>query len=771
MSEQQQWTLVSTEQPPEWFIQLVKKYTLTSTGHYAAQLLWQRGIQDELHLAAFVNPQAYQPASPFEFEQEMLLAVQRLQLAREAGEKIAIWGDFDADGITSTAVLWDGLGQFFSQTTHLVYYIPNRLTESHGLNFQGIDNLAKQGCQLIVTCDTGSTNIKEITYAKQQLGIDIIVTDHHTLPEQHPPVTAIINPRYLPSTHQLFHLSGVAVAYKLVEALYQSLPNVPQQPLTDLLDLVAVGLIADLVQLSGDCRYLAQLGIQQLQADFKQPPNARRRPGVGRLLELCQKNGDRPTDISFGLGPRINAVSRIQGDASFCVELLTSHDHKRVNQLAEFTELANSRRKSLQKDVVQQVTQKLSQMDLSTTSVIVLTDAQWPVGVLGLVAGQVAQDTGRPTILLSTEGVESGDPTPPLAKGSARSVNTVDLYQLVKDQAHLLYRFGGHPFAAGLSLPVENIPLFTEAINQKLRQSLGGITLKPTVQADLSVKVADLGKELFLDLKVLEPCGMGNPVPKLLIQNCWFENAWHRNQQDSQGKKVQYIKTEFDLRDDSTKNPFPGVWWGHYKDELPLGRCDCVVELDYNSFKKRYEIRLIAVRPCVDSPLNTHHSARILDYRNLAIPQSSTSSLLLKECPTSWDNLRAWLKRSLYNQQPLVLAWSKPEHETPEKIWLTLVGVAKYLSRTNQPVTRIQILEKLGIKDQTLHLGIIALRHLGFSVQRQDRSFVFTQHSSTDSTRAETAMIQFLAAVREEQFQQEYFTKVPLSIIKAIVNE
>ena len=201
----------------------------------------------------------------------------------------------------------------------------------------------------------------------------------------------------------------MAVAYKLVEALYQTLPDVPQDPLEDLLDLVAVGLIADLVQLSGDCRYLAQLGIQRLQEDFKQPPAARRRPGVGRLLELCQKSGDRPTDISFGLGPRINAVSRIQGDASFCVELLTSRDAKRCNQLAEVTELANTRRKSLQKDVQAQVAQKLTQLDLSTTSVIVLVDAQWPVGVLGLVAGQVAQETGRPTILLSTEGLGTGD--------------------------------------------------------------------------------------------------------------------------------------------------------------------------------------------------------------------------------------------------------------------------------------------------------------------------------------------------------------------------
>jgi single-stranded-DNA-specific exonuclease len=767
---EQQWILATTEQPPAWFIAAVQQYKPAAGGLFAAQLFWQRGIQDGEKLAAFINYQTYQPASPFDFGQEMQLAVNRLQQARENSEKVAIWGDFDADGITATSVLWDGLGEFFSQHIQLTYYIPNRLTESHGLNESGIDNLAEQGCKLIVTCDTGSTNIQEIIYA-QKLGIDVIVTDHHTLPASRPPVTAIINPRYLPKEHQLFNLSGVAVAYKLVEALYQTLPNVPQHPLTDLLDLVAVGLIADLVQLSGDCRYLAQLGIQQLQADFKQPPAARRRPGVGRLLELCQKSGDRPTDISFGLGPRINAVSRIQGDANFCIELLTSRDVKRCHELAEITELANSRRKSLQKDVQNQVTQKLAQLDLSTTSVIVLEDAQWPAGVLGLVAGQVAQETGKPTILLSTENSTASDSSSPLARGSARSINSVDLYQLVKDQAHLLHRFGGHPFAAGLSLLAENIPLFTQAINQRLRQTLGGIDLAPTVQADLTVTVADLGKELFLELKLLEPCGMGNPVPKLFIQNCWFENSWHRNQQDWQGKKVQYIKTEFDIRDDSTKNPFPGIWWGHYKEELPLGRCDCIAEIDYNSFKKRHEIRLIAVRPNVNSTIKTQNPHLILDWRNqdYLTFNAQNSALIIQDCPTSWEDLRVWLRRSLYHQQQLAIAWSKPQQQPPEQTWLTLVGIAKYLSRTNQPVTRIQLLEKLGIGDQSLHLGFKALRCLGFTVQRQDRNLQINWEPNYNTQHPDdTAIFQFLAAVQEEQFQREYFAEVPLATIQSI---
>ncbi|PIG95393.1 single-stranded-DNA-specific exonuclease RecJ [Gloeocapsopsis sp. IPPAS B-1203] len=772
MPEQLQWLLPPVESPPEWFIQAVSQYCPNSSGRYAAQLLWQRGICDQYSLDSFVNPQACQElASPFEFGAEMYQAVERLQQARDRCEKVAIWGDFDADGITSTAVLWDGLGQFFSQNTHLVYYIPNRITESHGLNCQGIELLAKQGSQLIVTCDTGSTNIAEIEYAKQ-LGIDTIVTDHHTLPLERPPVVAIINPRYLPQDHPLFHLSGVAVAYKLVEALYQKTDN-PQQPLEDLLDLVAIGLIADLVQLSGDCRYLAQLGIAKMQQDFKQPASQRRRPGVGRLLEWCQKSGDRPTDISFGLGPRINAVSRIQGDASFCVELLTSRDLQRVEQLAQDTELANSRRKSLQKDVAQQVTAKLQQLDLSTTSVIVLADPQWSAGVLGLVAGQVAQETGRPTILLSTEGASTEHTT--LARGSARSVNQIDLYQLVKDQAHLLHRFGGHPYAAGLSLPTENISLFAEAINQKLRQSLGGAMTTPTIQADLMCTVQALGKELFWELKLLEPCGMGNPVPKLLIQNCWFENAWHRNQQDGQGKKVQYIKTEFDLRDDSTQAKFPGVWWGHYKDELPPTRCDCIVEIDYNSFKKRYEIRVVALRTAENASAQTTDTTNLdlLDWRNLPseIDTNLEEALIVQDCPRSWDNLRTWFKRSLAEKKQLVLAWKKPQFILPNQIWLSLLGIAKYISRTGQTVSRFQLCQKLEISDQTLKQGFQALTSIGFTISSVDRSFIVHWQPQAKISEDECLQVieKFLITVQEEQFQQQYFSTVPLSTIQAMI--
>ncbi|MGB7413689.1 MAG: DHH family phosphoesterase, partial [Thermosynechococcaceae cyanobacterium] len=216
---QTEWQLVPAVYPPDWLLAAVRRVAPDLPGAFAAQLLWQRGFQELKQVEGFLDPNQYQPTPAAAFGSEMEWAVDRLRQAREQHQTVAIWGDFDADGVTATAVLWDGLGQFFEQKKTLTYTIPNRLIESHGLSRRGLDQLAAQGCDLIVTCDTGSTDLDEIHYA-QQLGIDVIVTDHHTLPDQRPPVVAIINSRSLPQNHPLAHLSGVAVAYKLVEALY-----------------------------------------------------------------------------------------------------------------------------------------------------------------------------------------------------------------------------------------------------------------------------------------------------------------------------------------------------------------------------------------------------------------------------------------------------------------------------------------------------------------------------------------------------------------------
>ena len=758
-----QWQIPPQTKVPQWFIDIVKPYVPNSSGQYGAQLLWQRGYQDPQQLVSFLNPNAYQPTSPWEFGQEMRWAVARLLAACQTGEKVTIWGDFDADGITSTSVLWEGLGQFLTQDEQLNYYIPNRLTESHGLNYSGIKQLAATGTTLIVTCDTGSTNLVEINYA-QELGIDIIITDHHTLPEERPPVVSIINPRYFGDSHPLYHLSGVAVAYKLVEAIYAALPDIPQQPVSELLDLVAIGLIADLVQLSGDCRYLAQRGIEKLKQT--------KRPGIVHLLELCQRSGDRPTDISFGIGPRINAVSRIHGDATFCVELLTSRDPQRTQKLASQTELANTRRKELQKNVTAQVTKKLAQIDLSTTSVIVLEDNQWQGGVLGLVAGQIAQEYHRPTILLNVDevGTENKD-QPIMARGSARSIGGIDLYELVNSQSHLLHRFGGHPFAAGLSLPVENVPLFREAINQQLQQqSPNQAWQTPVIETDLQVNVEQLGKELFRELKLLEPCGMGNPVPKLLIQNCWFTEVWNQNSQDYKGRKVQYIKSTFSICDEFAPQGFPGVWWGHYKEDIPIEQaCDAVVELDYNTYKKRYEVRLIALRSREQALLTPLTGDLVLDwrYQPSSAEEMVTKPVTLEKCPSSWLEIETKFNSAIAINRKLALAYHCPPQTTALQVWQQLIGIAKYLSRTQNSATLQQLQDKLNISKHTLKLGFQALGNLGFQVNNLNLRAIKISFNTSVLEPEEDEINFFLAAVEEEQFLHQYFYQVPLTTLES----
>jgi single-stranded-DNA-specific exonuclease len=785
------WQLPPQIEIPPKFVAAVRACKPTVNGKYAAQLLWQRGMREIDRLPGYLDCDKYQPSSPFDFGIEMTAAVERLKKAYIYAEKVAIWGDFDADGVTATSVLWDGLGQFFTRGEQLSYYIPDRMKESHGLNIAGIKRLAAQGINLIITCDTGSTNIKEVEYATK-LGVDVIVTDHHTLPPQRPLVAAIINPRYFESQHPLFHLSGVAVAYKLVEAFYLTLPDIPQQPVEYLLDLVAIGLIADLVQLSGDCRYLAQQGIKRLTLQ-NQPDIDGFRPGVHKLLQLCKRNGDRPTDISFGIAPRINAISRIHGDASFGVELLTSTDVDRCHDLAAETELANTRRKELQKNTTLKVQHKLAELDLSTTAVIVLVDPNWSPGVLGLVAGQVAQEHGKPTILLSTNSDgDSGKEKAKIARGSARSTQNIDLYQLVNSQAHLLNSFGGHPFAAGMSINLDNVPVFTEAINQQLQAKLGTIP-PPSIGTDLIVTVAELhassGRELFEDLLLLEPYGMGNSVPKLLVKNCQFKEIKNRNIQDFKGKTVQYIRTKFELVDTTSPKGFPGLWWGHYEHEIPRVNCDAIVELDFNSYEKRFEVRLVEVRPAaVLSPttgkessqanFSDRHALEILDFRQDPIdPTLDLGAIIwVKECPSGWGELRAYCQQAILTKSKLALNYQDTNLPTSREVLQQLIGIAKYLSETHSSPELGRLSSKLNISDRSVKLGLDALVEIGFGISLQQETNLLTIELARSSNLQDADLYslitvqKFFAAIEEEQFNRNYFLQVPIYAIESSLN-
>jgi len=717
-------------------------------GECLARVLWARGWRDASGLAGWLSADHYQPTGPEGFGEEMARAIARLVLAHRRGDRVAIWGDFDADGVTATAVLWDGLGQFFPQGERLTYFVPDRLKESHGLSRSGLEALAADGWQLIVTCDTGSTNLAELAIARE-LGLEVIVTDHHSLPSDRPAVVALVNPRSLPTTSPLATLSGVAVAYKLVESLYQALPEVPQRPLTALLDLVAIGLIADLVELRDDTRYLAQIGLRQLQNTD--------RPGVKLLLDRCKAAGDRPSDIAFGIGPRINAASRVYGDASFCIDLLTSRDRDRCQALADQVEAANARRKALQNDVLFRARSRLAGADWSTIPAIVLAEPGWPVGVLGLVAGQLAQEFDRPAVLLTIEGN--------MAKGSARSLPGLDLYELLKQQTHLLDRFGGHPLAAGLALPVANLDLFTQALERAVRERCPSRSPQP-VTVDLVVTVADLavdrGRALFQELKWLEPCGMGNPAPRLLIQNARFSDLRVRRLTAGR-QKLRYLYTLFVLEDDSIAEPFPGLWWDVVPEAIPKGPCDVVAELDFNSREKTYQLRPLAVRPIDRSAqAPAFDTIPVWDYRTIAAELSLEMDRVLRvdRCPTSWDDWHQITRQALDDRRPIALTYQAQPEPSPDQTWQQLLGLAKYLSRTGQAVSLKTLADRLALSTMAIEAGLAALGEIGFQVRHTSEGLRIARSSEIHPAPG-GAIGQFWAIVSEERFHHHYFAVMP----------
>ena len=769
----------SEQTPPSWLIELMQERLSGPSVRFVAQLLWQRGLQEPEAVLAFLDPDCYRPASPWAFGAEMERAIARLQQALEQQAQVYIWGDFDADGITATAVLWEGLGQFFQQNETLHFFIPNRLKDSHGLSINGLDQIAARGGQLIVTCDNGSADDLELDHART-LGLDVIITDHHLLPAERPRVTAFLNSRQFAADHPLAQLSGVAVAYKLVEALYETLPQVPQAPLETLLDLVAIGLISDLVQLSGDCRYLAQTGLAQLRRQISHPT----RPGVAKLLKLCRKTGDRPTDISFGLGPRINALSRIQGEAREGVELLTSRDPIRAEALAESAEWTNTCRKEVQQQVLIQAEAKLAALDLAITPVIILSDPQWTVGVLGIVASQLAQTYGRPVILLSEDGIGRSVGDLPMARGSARSIQGLNLYELMQEQAYLLDRFGGHPFAVGLSLSLKNLPLFSASIQQDFRQRWAQLPT-PSLKIDLELCLADVvidqGAALFRALQQLEPYGMGNPTPLLLVRNCHLEQRRSDFSHRFKQQKVKYKKVRFDLRDDSTPTVFPSVWWGHEAEDLPEGRCDVVFELEYARLygkASEYHARLVAVRPSEQiAGLLSHRSPQkwLLDWRSLPEASSNQDILRLEICPYRWEELDGQAQTATARQQKLALAYPTQKADDPMLKWSQLVGLAKYAARKQSALQFVQIQKRLGLGEQSLALGLEALRAVGFKIQMErdkvviegDPKFLTLEESSTVN-----AIIQkFVSVVAEEQFQQSYFQRAPVQQLQKTLEQ
>jgi single-stranded-DNA-specific exonuclease len=439
-----------------------------------AQTLVRRGITTPEAARAFLDPHSQPIVSPFELP-GMQSAVERIFLAIRREEQICVWGDFDVDGQTATALLVQTLGALGAEVT---YHIPIRAVSSHGVHIPQLTEIIDRGAKLILTCDTGITAHEAVEYAKSR-GVDFVITDHHEPGPTLPDAAAVVNPKLLPEDHSLGTLAGVGVAYKLAEALFSQKPLLPGRERAgvrveteSLLDLVALGLIADVALLTGETRSLVQKGLEALRNS--------KRLGLKAIAQLAGQPLSQANEeyVGFVLAPRLNALGRL-GDANPAVELLITANQSRANVIAGQLEGLNAQRKLLTSQVYQAAEAQLrADPSLLTQPAIVLGNPAWPGGVVGIVASRLKERYNKPVILFNTA---EGEP----ARGSARSIEGLHITEAIAAQSDLLLGFGGHPMAAGLSLAQENLPAFRKGLCKTIEGMLGkSAREEPTLQID-----------------------------------------------------------------------------------------------------------------------------------------------------------------------------------------------------------------------------------------------------------------------------------------------
>lgn len=450
------------------------------------KILFQRGLKTTAQIHEFLNPSPEGINNPFLLN-DMELTIERINDALFNGEKITIYGDYDTDGITSTALLYEAL---ISLDANVDFYIPNRFNDGYGPNKDVYARLIEQGTQLIITVDNGVAGHEAIEYANEH-GVDVIITDHHELPVELPNAYAIVHPQHPEGNYPFKQLSGVGVAFKVVTALLDEIPE-------EMLDLVALGEIADLVPLIDENRILVSLGLAVLSETM--------RPGLRALMEIANVNSLTltSTDVAFSITPRLNAIGRLQS-ANLGVQLLVTQDINEAQELAKEVDDLNTERKQIVADILLEAKAQLATMDLTKYKTVVLAGNGWHEGVLGIVASQVVEITQRPTIILRNENE--------VLKGSARSVDNFNLYEALVPHAELFIAFGGHAGAAGLSLPASNLEALQTAFNLEAENQNLQVDSKSKLLIDGKLPINEITDHLYTTLQKLEPFGNGNPQP------------------------------------------------------------------------------------------------------------------------------------------------------------------------------------------------------------------------------------------------------------------
>jgi single-stranded-DNA-specific exonuclease len=472
-----------------------------------AQILIHRGIVDPVEVDSFLFPRLAGLLDPF-LMQDMLKAVDFIVSAMDRHDPITIYGDYDADGLTASALLVNFLS---SLDVPVHVYIPNRLTEGYGLHVQAVERIASRGSGLIVTVDCGVSNNQEIAFA-ENLGLKVVVTDHHQVDEGYTPLCPVVNPHRPDCPFPFKDLTGVGLAFFLVVALRAALrkrgwfASRPEPDLKPYLDLVALGTVADMAPLLDQNRLLVKAGLDRIQAT--------QWPGIAAIAEQAGLSLPALTaqDLAFKIAPRFNASGRL-GDAEIALAALTTRDSKRAREAALQLDRMNGERQRIEREVLSEIEAMLpSASKLSSQRTLVVTGAGWHRGILGIVASKLLEKYRRPVLVL---GVEDGT-----AVGSGRSIAGFNLYQALKKIEPLLDRFGGHRHAAGLALKVSNLDRLRQEFESLARQELSEEDLVHTLEVDAEVPLKDMAMESIRRLNAFAPFGYGNPEPLLYAGPC-----------------------------------------------------------------------------------------------------------------------------------------------------------------------------------------------------------------------------------------------------------
>lgn len=538
------------------------------------QLLVERGITTESAAKRFFRPQLADLINPF-LMKDMDIAVDRLNDAMGRKERILVYGDYDVDGCTAVALVYKFLQQFYS---NIEYYIPDRYEEGYGVSRKGIDYAKQQGVKLIIILDCGIKAINEIAYAKEQ-GIDFIICDHHVPDDVMPPAVAILNPKRTDDSYPFKHLCGCGVGFKFMQAFAKN-NSIPFSRLIPLLDLCAVSIAADIVPVVDENRILAYHGLKQL----NQNPSI----GLKAIIDICGLNGRElsMSDIVFKIGPRINASGRMENGKE-SVDLLVEKDFSTALSQAKHINEYNEQRKDIDKQMTEEANIIVSKLENQRhQSSIVLYDENWKKGVIGIVASRLTEIYFRPTVVLTRDGE--------FATGSARSVMGFDVYAAIKSCRDLLVNFGGHTYAAGLTLRWDDIPEFRRRFQEFVDEHIMPEQQEANINVDAIIDFKDISKRLYNDLKRFSPFGPGNTKP-LFCTKAVYDYGTSK----VVGREQEHIKLE--LVDSKSSAVVNGIAFGqsaaarYIKSKRSF---DIVYTIEDNVFKRnQVQLQIEDIRP------------------------------------------------------------------------------------------------------------------------------------------------------------------------------